>query len=110
MSRYAFYDIVSNAKSFIDDNGEGLVDIKGYSMDCWLSYGTIGWDEPLSTYFIQLDRGEESIPWWIGDHPKAIPTFDALCDAINHIFNVPSGTFDFNATPLLSHETESATL
>ncbi len=94
MSRYSFEEIITNTESLKPYKND-LTDIKGFTLCDWISYGIIGWDEDLNTYFIQLDIDTDEIPWWIGVSSKEIPTFDSLCDIICRIFRVKDGFFKF---------------
>ncbi len=89
--RYAFEEIISNIDILLKEDSL-IIDRKGYSLHTWIDYGIVGWDNPLSSYFIHLDNNQDNIPWMI---PNGIPTFKDLCDAINYIFDIPDGKFEF---------------
>ncbi len=98
MSVYAFYEVVTNAKKFIENDAssnETLSDASGYSLHKWLNYGVIGWDGVMETYFVQLESDEDDPCCWLGTTHKEIPTFAQLCEVISQIFNVKKGTFKF---------------
>lgn len=94
MSRHAFGEIISNIDTFLNNNKQ-LRDRKGRSLEEWEAYGIVGWDAPLSSYFIQLDNHQDNIPWCISNNIK---TFEHLCEIINYIFDVSKGMFDFKNT------------
>ena len=58
MSRYRFSDFAKEIKAEKDIFGNTLSD--------WQKYGWIGYDDPLETYFIQLDKDEDYPTVWFG--------------------------------------------
>ncbi len=58
---------------FIVNLNNKNTDALGLSIDYWLSYGTVGWDEPMDTYFIQLDN-----EYWFGSFYQEIKTIEKL--------------------------------
>lgn len=117
MSRHLFSKVVSNCDAILekcDNEFDEIVanldeeeevpdscepkDIKGYSLYDWQNYGVVGWDEMLSTYFVQLifREGEpDEHGWWIGTRESEMPDFLSLCEMLNKIFDVPRGFFEY---------------
>ena len=58
MSRYRFSDFAKEIKAEKDIFGNTLLD--------WQKYGWLGYDSPLETYFIQLDKDEDYPTVWYG--------------------------------------------
>lgn len=58
MSRYRFMEFISEIKSEKDIFGNKLSD--------WQKYGWLGYDKPLETYFLQLDKDEDYPTVWYG--------------------------------------------
>tara|TARA_B110000977_G_C10802155_1_gene386731 strand:+ start:405 stop:593 length:189 start_codon:yes stop_codon:yes gene_type:complete len=56
MSKYTFDEFVSNAEEFVEKYKNNMIkDVKGHSLEEWVDYGIVGWDDNISSYFIQLD-------------------------------------------------------
>ena len=58
MSRYKFSDFAKEIKA--------EKDIFDNTLDDWQKYGWLGYDKPLETYFIQLDKDEDYPTVWYG--------------------------------------------
>ncbi len=58
MSRYKFAEFVSEL--------EIEKDIFGNTLSDWQKYGWLGYDKPLETYFLQLDKDEDYPTVWYG--------------------------------------------
>lgn len=84
MSRFAFSKIIL-ADSFNQENEDDdndIEDIEGYGMFDWNAHGIIGYDEPLQTYFANLDGS-----WGIGTGYREIPTIAELQRRLSAIFH-----------------------
>lgn len=93
MSRHTFAEVITNTHELQNEN---LMDTEGYSLENWLNYGILGWDDPMNTYFIQLDNnGDGPPPWWLGVRRNEISTFEEFCTTMNEIFNISPGTFQY---------------
>lgn len=87
MSRFSFAKIVSIAPD------QDLEDILGHSLGEWLSLGIVGYDEPLQTFFFNLEDS-----WVIGTSLHELPTIADLQRVISAVFKGIS--FPFNPAGL----------
>lgn len=103
MSRQPFIEILRNAEALLREDAEsleqepdsdGLCDAEGYALEDWLDYAEVGWDEGLQTYFLQAIELADGPVWWFGTAPRELPTFQALCNAVNRAF-ADKVKFDF---------------
>ncbi|MBJ2214097.1 MULTISPECIES: hypothetical protein [Pseudomonas] len=83
MSRFSFSKIVSSAPD------QDLEDILGHSIGEWLSVGVVGYDEPLQTFFFNLEDS-----WVIGTSLHELPTIADLQRVIAAIFKGIAFPFD----------------
>lgn len=87
MSRFSFGKIVSTTPD------QDLEDILGHSIGEWLSMGVVGYDEPLQTFFFNLEDS-----WVVGTNLHELPTIAALQRVIAAIFK--GVAFPFEPTGL----------
>ena len=79
MSRYRFMEFISEIKSEKDIFGNKLSD--------WQKYGWLGYDKPLETYFLQLDKDEDYPTIWYGTKWLAIKSPYVLTALIEKLFS-----------------------
>ena len=80
MSRYKFAEFVN--QSFAVEK-----DIFDNSLSDWQKYGWLGYDEPLETYFLQLDKDEDYPTIWYGYGCGEIKSPYLLIALIRKLFN-----------------------
>jgi len=56
---------------------------------------TVGWDNPLSTFFAQVHNtnipmGQPRLVRWVGTEPHALPTTTALVQALADVVDIPT--------------------
>lgn len=85
MSRYAFDEIFNTSNSNAED-----LDSAGFSLQNWIDYGVIGWDNGLESYFIQLDMDEDTPKWWFGTSFREIVSVYAVRELLARLFMVNS--------------------
>ena len=79
MSRYRFSEWVKEIKA--------EKDIFGNTLDDWQKYGWLGYDKPLETYFLQLDKDEDYPTVWYGYNCGEIKSPYFLIAIIRKLFN-----------------------
>ena len=79
MSRYQFAELVPDITVEKDIFGNVLSD--------WLAYGYLCYDEPLETYFLQLDKDEDYPTIWYGNECGEIKSPYLLIALIRKLFN-----------------------
>jgi len=90
MSRHGFHNVL-NAPS---DEEEGFLDLLGYDIYDWISRGVAGYDEPLETYFFNLEGS-----WIFGTTHVEITTISELQGTLSAIFG--GAALPFNMEGLL---------
>lgn len=75
MSRFSFGNIIDT------HDADGLKDLLDHEMAEWEEYGTVGYDDPLETYFFNLDGS-----WIFGTSVGEIPTVARLQAVISACF------------------------
>ena len=79
MSRYRFAEFIQDIPIEKDIFGNALSD--------WLTYGWLGYDRPLETYFLQLDKDGDYPTIWYGYEFGEIKSPYFLIALIRKLFN-----------------------
>lgn len=98
LSRYGFDTIIDLHKLSSEDGDEqdeGILDRLGYSIWSWVSYGAVGFDESIGSYFVN-----DGSRWMVGISDKEIETIGQLQIVISAIFY--GALIPFNSEGLLS--------
>lgn len=77
MSRHGFHNVFNTPS----DVEEDLTDLLGYDIYDWISRGVAGYDEPLETYYFNLEGS-----WIFGTTREEITTIMELQGILSAIF------------------------
>jgi hypothetical protein len=77
MSRFCFSKIIENPNGAESD----VEDLLGYNLSAWMAIGVVGYDDPLNTYFINMEDG-----WIFGTTDHEIPSIHHLQRVIAALF------------------------
>ena len=98
MSRYRFTEFISEIQAEKDIFGNTLLN--------WQKYGWLGYDKPLETYFLQLDKDEDYPTIWYGTKWLEIKSPYVLTALIEKLF-LCSIKFNQEIIDALIHERNS---
>ncbi|MGC3873328.1 hypothetical protein ACPF7Z_08665 [Halomonas sp. GXIMD04776] len=99
MSRHGFFKVMHDPT----ENQEDLTDLIGYDLYDWLSHGVVGYDEPLGTFFFNLEGS-----WIFGIEGEEIPTIGLLQAILSAVFRGAELPFNQEGLRTIAEEVEGS--
>lgn len=99
MSRHGFFKVLHDPTEAQED----LTDLVGYDLYDWLSHGVAGYDEPLGTFFFNLEGS-----WIFGVESNEIPTIGMLQAILSAIFRGAELPFNQEGLRAIAEEVEGS--